>query len=340
MRHAQRWSWLEIAVLIMLAAAILRLGGDLARQWRQAAERIGLVEADLHAKSIADYSADPLNAFIPLISPGILVDLFGHLSPDWKNPFDLPSGAMDGLVETDNPTPDSTITIVATQTPTIRIPDNTGEPTEPTSPTATPPGGNKPTPTPTLIRGGLASATPTRAGVISPTPSRTPTSGINPIATPTRTPTRRIDPTVTSTQIIEPATRTPTQLPEQTQEPPTQEPPTQVPPTHEPPTQAPPTQEPPTQAPPTQAPPTQRTPTPFATRDPTRAVTPTAHYTPGGTAAPTTPEPPVIPSVKDSPCSTTGNSLQSEEECLIGTYGGESFWQILLDLLTLNSGVD
>jgi len=60
------------------------LGGDLASQWRFTAERIGLVKADLHAKSKADYSADPLGAIIPPISPAILKDCSADFST-WRH---------------------------------------------------------------------------------------------------------------------------------------------------------------------------------------------------------------------------------------------------------------
>jgi hypothetical protein len=48
----------------------------------------------------------------------------------------------------------------------------------------------------------------------------------------------------------------------------------------------------------------------------------------------------MIPSIKESPCSIAGNSTDSEGDCLIETFSGESIWQILLDLFALGSGMD
>lgn len=323
-RQSQRRSWVEIGVLIMLAAAILRLGGDLASQWRLSAESIGPVEADLHAKGKADYSADPLDAIIPPISPAILEDLFGLISPPWETPGDSPDGNLDSPADPQSKTPAVTVE-PPTPTSTSDVPHQTEQPTRPVFPTRTVPAETSPTPTPTNSQNDMASATPTRPVMSTPTPTRSLTPWISPTRTPTpansptHTPTRKptaIDPTKTPSPSIVPS-KTPTRTQEPTIQPPTLTP------------------EPDTSTP------TPKTPTPFVTRDPTRALTPTGYYTPGGTSAPTTVEPPTRAVEDVSNCKSTSSQLRSEEGCLtvsslIGKSSERSLWQAFLEFLGLD----
>ncbi len=326
LRQSQRVSWLEISLLIMLSAAILRLGSDLANQWRQTAERIGLVEANLHARSAADYSADPFGIYIPALDPAIIIDLLGEFPPIGNLPFGLPGGISDQPVEPGNQTPASSITPLPTQTPTSHASDPTGEPTATlpsvVSPTATLPPSGTP--------GSQASVTPTRGVTITRTPTQTP----EPEVEPTRTPTHIISPTATLSKTIVPPT---TVVP-----PPTTVVPTTVVPTTDapPPTTAVPTTAVP--APTTVTPPS-KTPTPFATRNPTNALTPTAFYTPGVTVAPNATLPPPPSQLDELICGSAGSFPLGGEECLsqtspVGATGARSFWQALIDLLRLDLG--
>ena len=334
--QSQRRSWVEIGILIMLAAAILRLGGDLASQWRLSAELINPVEADLHAKSKADYSADPLDAIIPPISPAILQDLFGLISPPWETPSDSPEGNLDSLPSPQAETPVVTVT-TPTLTSTSNVPDQTDQPTYPVTPTGTLFVGTSPSPTPTNTQSNLASATPIRTVMATPTPTRS----LTPWISPTRTPTQVISPTRTPTQVISP-TRTPTIPvdPTKTTSPTTA--PINTPTYTKEPTIAPTL----TSIPDTSTP-APKTPTPFVTRDPTRALTPTGNYTPGGTSVPITVEPPTQAVVELTNCEITSSQQQTEYGCPVASSrvvssNGRNLWQTLLDLFGLDFkyGVD
>lgn len=313
-------------MLIMLSAAILRLGSDMAHQWRLTAERIGLVEADLHARSTSDYSADPFGVYIPALDPAIIIDLLGEIPPIGNFPFGLPGGISDQPIEPADQTPASSITPLPTQTPTNHASDPTGEPTATLpaviSPTATLP--------PSATPGRQASATPTQVAIVTRTPTQTP----EPEVEPTRTPTRIISPSATLSKTIVPPT---TVVPPPTTVVPTTVVPTTVAP---PPTTAVPTTAVP--APTTVTPPS-KTPTPFATRNPTNALTPTAFYTPGVTSAPNATLPPPQSQLGDSTCVSAGSVSTPGDECLsqigpVGATGAASFWQALFDLLRLDLG--
>lgn len=326
LRQSQRVSWLEISLLIMLSAAILRLGSDLANQWRQTAERIGLVEANLHARSSADYSADPFGIYIPALDPAIIIDLLGKIPAIGDLPFGLPGGISDQPAEPGNQVPGITATPLPTQTPTSHASDPTGDPTA-TLPVASSPTA---TPTTTATPSNRASMTPTRAVILTRTPTQTP----EPEVEPTRTPTRTISPSITLTRTIVPPT---TEVP-----PPTTVIPTTVVPTTAapPPTTAVPTTAVPA---PTTVTPPNKTPTPFATRNPTNALTPTAFYTPGVTAAPNATLPPPQSQMVDSTCGFAGSVPTLGNECLtqISPHGAietRTFWQALIDLLCLDLG--
>jgi hypothetical protein len=327
LRQSQRMSWLEISLLIMLSAAILRLGSDLANQWRQTAERIGLVEANLHARSAADYSADPFGIYIPALDPAIIIDLLGRIPAIGDLPFGLPGGISDQPDGAGNQTPTSSITPLPTHTPTSHASDPTDESTA-TLPATISPTANL---SPTATTGSQASATYTQAVTITRTPTQTP----EPEVEPTLTPTRIISPSATLSKTVVPPT---TEVP-----PPTTVIPTTVVPTTVVPTTAapPPTTAVPTTAvpAPTTVTPPSKTPTPFATRNPTNALTPTAFYTPGVTIAPNAPLPPL----GDSTCGSAGSVPTPGDDCLTkitpnGAAGERSFWQALLDLLRLDLG--
>ncbi len=168
-RQSQRWSWLEISLLIMLSAAILRLGSDLASQWRLTAERIGLVEANLHARSSADYSADPFGIYIPALDPAIIIDLLGKIPAIGDLPFGLPGGISDPPSEPGNQAPGLTATLLPTQTPTRHASDPTATLPAVISPTATLP--------PSATPGSQASATPTQVAIVNQDANPNPGTG-------------------------------------------------------------------------------------------------------------------------------------------------------------------
>jgi len=167
----------------------------------------------------------------------------------------------------------------------------------------------------------MATPTPTRSLTPWISPTRTPTQVIS----PTRTPTRAISPTRTPTIPVEPTkatspTTAPINTPTYTKEPTIAPTLTSIPDTSTP------------------AP---KTPTPFVTRDPTRALTPTGNYTPGSTSAPITIEPPKIAVTEAPICELTSSQLQAKQACLtessrVVRSGERSLWQTLLDFFGLD----